>query len=167
MSEEWREFMPGYEVSSLGGVRRSETGRRTFAGRVLKPFLMAVGYMAVRPVINGRNVHVYIHDAVAAAFIGPKPEGFAVNHIDGVKTNNTPQNLEYVSHAQNMRHASDNGLLARGERHPSSKLTEASVRALRADRVGGMPFSKLAAKHGVSVAVAFSVANRKSWRHVA
>jgi hypothetical protein len=166
--EEWRKSLaPNYEVSSLGRVRRSTFGRRTYAGRVMRAQLMQIGYLSVRPTVEGKNVAFYVHDLVAAAFIGPKPKGASVNHIDGVKSNNVPSNLEYVTHAENMRHAAESELMVRGECHPGHKLTEESVRQLRADRAGGMSFSKLAAKHGISIATAFNVANRKYWSHVA
>lgn len=165
--EEWRSSLAqNYEVSSLGRVRRAAPGRRTYSGRVMKPQLMSVGYLSVRPTVNGENVSFYVHDLVAAAFLGQKPDGASVNHIDGVKTNNVPANLEYVTHAQNMRHAADSALMVRGESHPQHKLTESRVRQLRLDRAGGMSFSKLAAKHGVSIATAFNAANGKNWSHV-
>jgi hypothetical protein len=166
-TEVWRPSLaPNYEVSDLGRVRRSAPGRRTYAGRVMKPQLMRIGYLSVRPTVAGENVAFYVHDLVAAAFIGPKPPGASVNHIDGAKTNNAPANLEYVTHAENMRHAADAELMVRGEGHPQHKLTEDGVRQVRADRSSGMSFSKLAAKHGISIATAFNVANRKYWSHV-
>ncbi|MEY4713317.1 MAG: hypothetical protein RIS88_2767 [Pseudomonadota bacterium] len=165
--EEWRQSLaPNYEVSSLGRVRRAVAGRKTYAGRVMKQQLLSIGYLSVKPTINGKNVSFYVHDLVAAAFIGQKPEGGRVNHIDGVKTNNAPHNLEYVSHAENMRHAAESDLLVRGEDHHAHKLTEDRVRELRADRSGGMSFSKLAKKHGVSIATAFHIAKGHYWSHV-
>lgn len=166
-AEEWHQSMvPNYEVSSLGRVRRSAPGRKTYAGRVMSPVALKIGYLAVAPVVGGKNKTFYVHDLVADAFIGAKPDGASVNHIDGVKTNNVPSNLEYVTHAQNMRHAADNALMVRGERHPGHKLTEDRVKQLRADRAAGLSFSKLAAKHGISIATAFNVATRKYWSHI-
>ena len=52
----------------------------------------------------------YIHRIVAKAFI-PNPEGkLAVNHIDCDKTNNHVDNLEWVTYAENLKHAADNGV---------------------------------------------------------
>lgn len=166
-NEEWRPSMvPNYEVSSHGRVRRSTPGRNTYVGRLMAPVTLKIGYLAVGPVVNGKNRTIYVHELVADAFIGPRPEGASINHIDGVKTNNAPSNLEYVTHAQNMRHAANSALMVRGEKHPAHKLTEACVKQLRADRAGGMSFSKLAIKHGISIATAFNVATGKYWSHV-
>lgn len=167
-AEEWRPSMvPNYEVSSLGRFRRSAPGRKTYTGRVMKQQLQGGNYLTVRPTVDGRNVIFYVHDLVAAAFHGPRPAGAIVNHRDTDKTNNAQSNLEYTTHAGNMAHAAENGCMVRGEDHHARKLTEDGVRQLRADRAGGMSFSKLAAKHGISIATAFNVANGKYWSHVA
>ena len=39
------------------------------------------------------------------SFVGPRPEGHEINHIDGVKDNNALSNLEYVTPLQNRHHA--------------------------------------------------------------
>lgn len=165
--EEWRPCLPNYEVSDHGRVRRSAPGRKTFVGRVMALATLKIGYLSVAPTIDGKNKTFYVHDLVAGAFLGPRPPGSSVNHIDGDKKNNLPANLEYVSHAGNMRHAAEIGLMVRGEAHGGSKLTEQSVRELRADRAAGLSYSKLAAKHGVAVATAYQIVQRKYWSHVA
>lgn len=66
------------------------------------------------------------HIAVAHAFLGPRPEGKEVNHIDGNKSNNHFSNLEYVTHSENIKHSYD--VLGRkgntGKRRPHSKETK-------------------------------------------
>ena len=51
-----------------------------------------------------------VHKLVAEAFIGPAPLGFVVNHVNGVKTDNRADNLEYVTYADNTKHAWETGL---------------------------------------------------------
>lgn len=167
-SEEWRSWRSGdYEVSSLGRVRRARPGKKTTPGRMLKPTLLKIGYWSVAPVVDGRNVRTCVHAMVAECFLGPRPKGHEINHRDGVKTNNCVLNLEYVTHAENMRHAGNYGLMVLGEKHPSAKLTVDLVRAIRARRAMGASYGVIAGEFRLSIATAFSVANRRSWRHVA
>lgn len=164
--EIWQECLPNYEASSFGRVRRSTPGRKTYAGRVMTAKLLKIGYFAVAPTVNGKNKTFYVHDLVAAAFIGAKPEGMHVNHIDGNKENNLPLNLEYVTRMENMDHAARTGLMAAGQKLPQSKLTPESVQSLRADKRAGFSYSKLAAKYGVSIATAFNADKGNNWNHV-
>lgn len=167
MVEEWRFCLPNYEVSNLGNVRRSTAGRKTYAGRIMKRLMMKIGYYSVSPTVDGVNVPSYVHHLVAIAFIGPRPAGAEVNHKDGNKTNNDAGNLEYVTHAQNMAHASIAGLLVRGERHGSSKLKNQDIAAIKESRMAGMSYSAVAKKHGISISHSWQIVNGNSWRHVA
>lgn len=113
MQEVWKTFADGnYEASNHGNVRRKTPGRRTWPGRPMVLTVMTIGYHRVAPTIGGRNVPMYVHAIVAELFIGPCPVGLEVNHKDGDKTNNRVDNLEYVTHQENMRHARRNNMIA-------------------------------------------------------
>ena len=60
--------------------------------------------------IKQRVVCRYVHHLVAEAFIGARPQGFQLNHLDGVKANNAAKNLEYTTPMQNIHHAIRLGL---------------------------------------------------------
>lgn len=45
---------------------------------------------------------VRIHTIVAKAFLGERPEGLVIDHIDTIKTNNRPSNLRYVTKFENL-----------------------------------------------------------------
>lgn len=167
MNEEWRRWRgSAYEVSDRGEVRRITDGRRTTAGRLLRLTVMKIGYRCVHPVVNGKNVHAYVHHMVAELFIGPRPVGFDINHIDGNKQNNVVENLEYVSHGDNMRHAHRIGLSPVGERCNKGKLTASSVVAMRVARANGEPLSSIASRFGVAASTASQAINARRWRHV-
>jgi hypothetical protein len=154
----WVPFAGGdYAISDDGRVQRLTHGRRTFAGRMLKLTPKTCGYLKVSPVILGKNVHFYVHDLVAEAFIGPKPEGAEVNHKDGNKHNNWHENLEYVTHLGNMQHAAATGLMVSGERHPGVKLSDADVRNIRARRLRGDGVTSMAREYGVSPALVCNI----------
>lgn len=161
MTERWWPVVgfDGYEVSELGSVRRSKPGRRTYAGRLMTPVKLKIGYLVVAPTLDGKNSHRYVHDLVTRAFLGEKPHGFDVNHIDGDKTNNSVANLEYVSHRENMRHAARNGLI-----QPPRVTTEETDLAMRNRRLEGFSYSKLAAEFGVSTTTVWKVINGRPSR---
>ena len=107
-----------YEVSCFGEVRsvdRIVVGKdgthHPKKGRVLVPHLMKnIEYPSVRLWKNNRGSTLYVHRLVAQAFI-PNPQNKPeVNHIDGVRTNNTVHNLEWVTSTENTQHAIQTGL---------------------------------------------------------
>jgi hypothetical protein len=104
MTEEWRD-VPGLE----GKIQVSNLGRV----RTLRIQACGVSSHGYRRACTGMETNRYVHDLVAHAFIGPKPEGLQVNHIDGNKLNNQPENLEYVTPRQNYQHAFRTGLAVR------------------------------------------------------
>jgi hypothetical protein len=79
-------------------------------GKILKNYKAKNGYYVVNLCGVDGHKQRYVHDLVARAFLGEKPKRHTVNHIDGIKTNNNLQNLEYVTYSENNKHARDNGL---------------------------------------------------------
>ena len=116
-NEEWRE-LPGYDgryqVSNFGNFRSVETNRYihgllTKIKRIRNFSLIdnGNGYLYVSISNNGKRKNVYIHRAVAEAFI-PKEEGKnVVNHRDFNKKNNCVENLEWCTQRQNVQCSSD------------------------------------------------------------
>ena len=50
-----------------------------------------------------RSYPTLVHHLVAFTFIGPRPKGLEIDHVNGDKTDNRACNLEYVTHAENVR----------------------------------------------------------------
>lgn len=95
-----------YEVSSFGRVRsldRKDAIGRPRHGRFLSPG-MSNGYLFVQLSKDKGHQVFRVHSLVAAAFLGERPKGYTVNHIDGAKTNNRFENLEYLTMGDNVRH---------------------------------------------------------------
>lgn len=106
MNEVWRPLVGAegnYEVSSTGKVRNQH-------GKLLKPQLDDRGYERLRLSVANTKFSVRVHVAVAKAFI-PNPDAKPqVNHKNGVKTDNTVKNLEWMTNEENSKHARETGL---------------------------------------------------------
>lgn len=103
-------FFGAYEVSNLGRVRSAQRMSRspkragqTIPAKLLKPGRSSTGYLSVALCRDGKPRTHNIHALVAAAFIGERPDGYDIDHIDGDRQNNLPANLRYVTHKMNTR----------------------------------------------------------------
>jgi hypothetical protein len=160
-------FAEHYEVSSAGRVRRVTRCKGRKEPHMLKGQDLR-GYVLITLTIPKARTQIMLHRLVAAAFLGPLPPGLQVNHKDGNKANNAVDNLEYVTHAENIRHRDANGLNhpPKGEENGAAKLTSADVTAIRTAAANGASHSSLAATYGVSKELIHQVVRRKIWRHV-
>lgn len=117
--EVWRPI-PGwsgyYEASNYGRIRstnrtvRHTDGRvRELTGKVLKQRPNPQG----RPMVNlckeGRCKNHTIHSLVAAAFIGPRPQGLVIRHLNDDPWDNRVENLAYGTHKENVLDCISNG----------------------------------------------------------
>jgi hypothetical protein len=146
-----------YSISSLGRLRSNwadipqknlRKRMRIEKQKILKPVIHTTGYLRAS---LGRQSSKYIHRLVAQAFV-PNPENLAqVDHIDGIRTNNSASNLRWVS-------PRDNSIFG-GERHGwiSQKIANAKRRIHEARRSeyqslveAGYSYRKIAKMFGTS-----------------
>lgn len=108
MPELWRPVVGYenlYEVSDQGNVRSvdryvpGKTGPQFKKGVSLKPGVNIHGYIHFR--LSGRTLTA--HSLVAAAFIGERPKGCVIDHLNEKRSDNRAMNLEYVTQAENIR----------------------------------------------------------------
>jgi hypothetical protein len=95
-----------YSVDDDGGIW-SHKGKKP---RLLKPTMLENGYMILNLQPGGKSVMAYAHRVVALAKHKKQPGKIEVNHIDGDKTNNSPDNLEWVTPSENTLHSVRTGL---------------------------------------------------------
>lgn len=120
--ERWREVegtLGFYQVSDRGNVRRTVGLPPALKPRVrvLKPMVMKIGYTRVTLSVLGGRRDEYIHDLVTRAFFGPRPADKPhVRHLNGDRTDNRLENLQYGSVAENMRDRVRHGNDANGRK---------------------------------------------------
>lgn len=109
MEEIWKDIQGCegiYQVSNMGRVRSFIKWKGYETPRIMSQKEDKKGYF--RCTIKGKFVPV--HRLVAMAFIENIDNKPQVNHIDGNKKNNNSENLEWVTNAENQKHAVLSGL---------------------------------------------------------
>ena len=147
-----------YDVTTDGRVRRAQGGRGTRRTRKLRTHLSPRGYVVAKLCIDGKQRTRTVHSLVAETFIGPRPGGHEINHIDGNKTNNHVANLEYVTHSQNVIHAAR---LGRGTRFDATGVAKIKRRIMN-----GARNADLARQFDVSPSTISQIRLGTTWRDV-
>jgi hypothetical protein len=143
---------------------KEQTFTSSFPDRPLAATKAKNGYLEVAPMINGRRTKHTLHRLVGVGFVPGYEDGLSINHIDGNKTNNKPDNLEWVSMARNAQHAWEIGLVdLRGENNPGHKLTTKQVVYIRRLLSQGVTPHTLAVVAGISDGMIYRIRDGKSW----
>lgn len=105
------------------------------------------------------------HKVVWFALKGPIPEGLTVNHKDGNKLNNHPENLELLTHQENTQHAINTGLY---DPHAPKNwsLTEEQVREIRRRVMAGEKQKAVAQDMGTTPNIVCRIMKRKMYSSV-
>lgn len=174
----WKDI-PGYEgyyqASDTGVIRRIKYVSGKAAG-ILTPGLSA-GYFYVNLCVQGKVKLFRIHRLVMLTFSGECPPGLVVNHKNGIKTDNSLRNLEYVTPKENVCHARDvlgTFLGAKsGRKMPpytgrngNLKLSAEKVREIRTLYASGVRQSVLAKMFEVGHSAIWYVISGRGWRHI-
>jgi len=197
-NETWKiiKNFPDYEVSNFARVRRAVTSNGGMKNRILQQCLNKGGYFTVAMKSNGKLFRKTVHSLVAAAFIGTRPKNLTVNHKDGKKINNLPENLEYLTVLQNIRHANRIGLIRKGKNHPSflhperlprgdnhharkhpekmargekhgrARLSSEQVFEIKKELFHGGIALQIARRYGVSEGMVQGIKHNRTWKHI-
>jgi hypothetical protein len=135
---------------------------------VLKLSRHKAGYPILSLVINGKWVTRTVHSLLAEAFIGTRPEGQQIRHLDGNHENCTRPNLEYGTVAMNQADRLRHGTSNRGQRNGQAILTPEQVREIRSAPKGKHVCQGFADKHGVAIGTVRDLrrANPRSWKYL-
>lgn len=153
-----------YQVSSLGTIKSlarftpnqwSETSRFR-EEKTLSYQLTKDGYPTIKLSKNGNAIRYRIHRLVALCFLENQFGKEQVNHINGIKTDNRVENLEWATQNENQLHACKNGLKPR-------KLIESDVLKIRNDKRTG---SEIAKDYNITFQTVSEIKNKKIWAWV-
>lgn len=172
--EEWRDI-PDYEglyqISNHGrfrGMPRNDAINRRLPERYIQPNKRTDGYYTIHLWRGGKRQQKKMHVLVMLVFVGQRPEGAHINHIDGNPSNNRLDNLEYCSPSDNTLHGFRIGthVPARGEKHGRSRYTNDMVREMRVLYKGGASSGEIAKKFNVSRSGVYRVVMYDTWKHL-
>ena len=105
------------------------------------------------------------HRIIAECFVPNPYNKHDINHINGVKTDNRAENLEWCTRSENVIHAYKNGLERPliGVDHHNSKLDDELIRYIRQSNKSNY---RLAKELGVDQLTIRDARNKKTWRHI-
>jgi hypothetical protein len=181
MRNDWKD-VPSYEdylqVTSDGKVRRKAFSiivnrkkqtpyRQAYPSKEYSPVKSKEGYWYIHPVINRKRRKIFIHRLVGWAFVPGYKDGLCINHINGRKTDNRAENLEWITLAENNKHARETGLTdTSGERSSSAKLTSKQVRIIRSMLRKGVTSHSIANLLGLSPTTIYFIKTGVRWQSV-
>ena len=92
----------GYVITPDGEIYSRATGQRkvTFLNQG-----RSAQYERVQLRIDGKQKNFYVHRLVAMAYLEDFHPSLDVNHIDGDTLNNALDNLEVLTHSDNIKHS--------------------------------------------------------------
>lgn len=188
MTEIWKDI-PGYEglyqASNLGNIKslkrkiiRKSANSETFHKYPVKEKIFDFGvdkdgYSTLTLFdCHHKRYKWRAHRLIAITFIQNKTDKPYVNHINGIKTDNRVENLEWCTAKENIQHAWKTGLCKskignRGETSPFAKLKNHQVLEIREKyKTGLYSQRKLGAEYGVSKDRISDIVKRISWFHI-
>lgn len=165
-----------YEASSLGQIRR-------VGNRIIKPGQIWSGYEKISVSIRGVVSTRAVHSLVCEAFHGSKPTPMhEVSHLNGIRNDNRPDNLQWKTHTENESDKRKHGTLAvgkrngahtkphrvaRGLRNWNAKMTPDTVALYRSlIETKQLSINSAAKLAGISKSSMGSIARRETWAHI-
>jgi HNH endonuclease/NUMOD4 motif len=121
--EEWRpipDWGDLYEASDRGRVRRivGRNGRGWYDRITIRKLRVGKqGYYTVQLWRDCKPTTMMVHRLVAQAFIGPRPDGLEIRHLNDNKLDNRLVNLVYGTRSENKKDSVRNGI------HPMTRRT--------------------------------------------
>lgn len=169
--ENWKEIegYSDYQISSLGNIKslsryvnHFKGGKRLKKEKLIKLQIDKLGYVRANLFSNNIVKYFLVHRLVANAFINNSENKPCVNHINGIKTDNRIENLEWCTYSENQKHSYKLGLNnnGNGDTSRSKKLNSKLVLEIRNSN---LKQSKLAEIYKISQSQISMIKSYKSW----
>lgn len=158
-----------YEASSTGYIK-TFNWKGSGKTKIMKPAIDGSGYLRTMLIRDDGITHtIKVHRIIAQTFIDNPENKPEVNHKNGIKTDNSINNLEWCTRTENIRHCIDNGWMVahHGEKNGFSILKEYQVREIR-DKFEPRVYTRkmLAKEYGVKESTIKDIVIGKSWKHL-
>jgi len=178
--EIWRKIknFSYYEISSHCRIKSN----KRYPPQIMTQTLRTDGYLSVKLTDDQRKRHdVLVHRIFAETFLvepdqhynfyKKRFQRYVVNHKNGNRSDNNPENLEWITKVEDVQHAREvlktaTGWDSAGSNNSHAKLTEKQVIEIRQLLAIGRRKHDLARIYGVSVSTIYSIVGRKTWRHI-
>lgn len=175
--------IPGFEgryaVTADGRVwshaRQNPNGGRPALGQWLKPRISRAGYLTVFLRKEGKGNNYSIHRLVLSTFMGNPPSVSPcseANHLNGVKTDNRLENLEWTTASGNRHHAWTLGLISQTAARKEAgfrrgrklrKLSGVQATTIRNRHSGGETVTELAKEYRIDRRAVYNILQRKTY----
>ena len=127
------------------------------------------GYACFTAGKKGHRRRTRTHRMIASLFV-ENPKGLPeVDHLDCNRMNAAANNLEWVSHQENIARAKEKGNYRgryEGEKNPKAKLSEETVRLIRKDYENGLTQTQISNKYNVPWSTVHNIVNYLTWKSV-
>ncbi len=175
MEEIWKDIK-GYEglyqVSNLGRVKSLDryvnykNKSKAVRKGVIRKAKIGKGYFLINLSKDGVKRFFLVHRIVAETFLENPSSKKTVNHINGIKTDNTVNNLEWSTYSENAIHAHNLGLKCqKGTKNNRSKLSDEIVYKIKfeTDKMLNHEIAKIYNIHPNHVG---AIKRNEKWSHV-
>jgi len=157
-------FESEYEISSQGNLRSMDrvvnhyidgfTRRYKGSSKKIRPD--KDGYLRCTLKKDGKSYHYRVHRLVAEAFIINERQDKIVNHLNGDKTDNRVENLEWCTISENVIHAVRN-------RFVETKLTDEQALEIFNSKLSNR---KLGEQFKINSSIVWRIKNKKAYKHL-